>query len=343
MADGTADGRGLQPRRHAASSATGKLDAHRQPDQPGDGDHAAQGDLPQPRTARSGPTSSSRRACSLDHAQGRAGGAGGGGAARAAGHLRLRRRRRQDGRPRGRSRSSSIEGDVAIIRKGLAPGEQVVVDGQNQLRPGARSRAGARRGAGAKAAATRPQGAGAGGRGAAVSISEPFIRRPVATTLLMVGLAARGHRRLPRSCRSSALPQVDYPTIVVSTYLPGASAETMASAVTTPLERQFGQMPALTQMTSVVELRQLADHAAVHARPQHRRRRAGRAGGDQRGVEPAAAHAAGAADLQQEQPRRHADPHARRQLATRCRSARSTTTPTRSSRRRSRRSRASAW
>src|SRR5262245_26356049 len=49
----------------------------------------------------------------------------------------------------------------------------------------------------------------------------------------------------------SALPQVDYPTIVVSTTLPGASAETMASAVTTPLERQFGQMPSLTQMTSV--------------------------------------------------------------------------------------------
>ncbi len=49
----------------------------------------------------------------------------------------------------------------------------------------------------------------------------------------------------------SALPQVDYPTIVVSTYLPGASADTMASAVTTPLERQFGQMPSLTQMTSV--------------------------------------------------------------------------------------------
>src|SRR5205807_8741459 len=54
-----------------------------------------------------------------------------------------------------------------------------------------------------------------------------------------------------RQLSVSALPQVDYPTIVVSTYLPGASAETMTSAVTTPLERQFGQMPALAQMTSV--------------------------------------------------------------------------------------------
>ncbi len=81
-------------------------------------------------------------------------------------------------------------------------------------------------------------------------VSEPFIRRPVATTLLMAGLLLVGlaaFTQLP----VSALPQVDYPTIVVSTFLPGGSAETMASAVTTPLERQFGQMPALTQMTSV--------------------------------------------------------------------------------------------
>jgi multidrug efflux pump len=83
-----------------------------------------------------------------------------------------------------------------------------------------------------------------------VSISEPFIRRPVATTLLMIGLllaGLTGYRTLP----VAALPQVDYPTIVVSTQLPGASADTMASAVTTPLERQFGQMPSLAQMTSV--------------------------------------------------------------------------------------------
>ncbi|HEY1587931.1 MAG TPA: efflux RND transporter permease subunit, partial [Polyangia bacterium] len=83
-----------------------------------------------------------------------------------------------------------------------------------------------------------------------MSISEPFIRRPVATTLLMIGVALAGmlgYRQLP----VAALPQVDYPTIVVATQLPGASAETMASAVTTPLERQFGQMPSLTQMTSV--------------------------------------------------------------------------------------------
>jgi multidrug efflux pump len=83
-----------------------------------------------------------------------------------------------------------------------------------------------------------------------MSISEPFIRRPVATTLLMIGLFLSGvvaFRQLP----IAALPQVDYPTIVVSTYLPGASAQTMAESVTTPLERQFGQIPSLAQMTSV--------------------------------------------------------------------------------------------
>jgi multidrug efflux pump len=82
------------------------------------------------------------------------------------------------------------------------------------------------------------------------SISEPFVRRPVATTLLVMGILIAGivaFRALP----VSALPQVDYPTIVVSTFMPGASGQTMSATVTTPLERQFGQMPALSQMTSV--------------------------------------------------------------------------------------------
>ena len=83
-----------------------------------------------------------------------------------------------------------------------------------------------------------------------MNVSAPFIRRPVGTSLLMVGLLIGGlvaFRQLP----VSALPQVDYPTIVVSTNLPGASAETMVSAVTTPLERQLGQIPGLAELTSV--------------------------------------------------------------------------------------------
>jgi len=83
-----------------------------------------------------------------------------------------------------------------------------------------------------------------------VNVSEPFIRRPVGTSLLMIGVLAGGligYRQLA----VSALPQVDYPTIVVSTILPGASADTMVSAVTTPLERQLGQIPSLASLTSV--------------------------------------------------------------------------------------------
>ena len=79
--------------------------------------------------------------------------------------------------------------------------------------------------------------------------SRPFILRPVATTLLMVGILLVGvvaYRQLP----VSALPQVDYPTIQVQTFYPGASPDVMASSVTAPLERQFGQIPGLNQMTS---------------------------------------------------------------------------------------------
>src|SRR5712664_2044657 len=79
--------------------------------------------------------------------------------------------------------------------------------------------------------------------------SKPFIIRPVATSLLMAGILLAGmaaYRQLP----VSALPQVDYPTIQILTFFPGASPSVMASSVTTPLERQFGQIPGLNQMTS---------------------------------------------------------------------------------------------
>jgi multidrug efflux pump len=79
--------------------------------------------------------------------------------------------------------------------------------------------------------------------------SRTFILRPVATSLLMVGVLLAGivaFRQLP----VSALPEVDYPTIQVATTYPGASPDVVASSVTAPLERQFGQMPGLQQMTS---------------------------------------------------------------------------------------------
>ena len=77
-----------------------------------------------------------------------------------------------------------------------------------------------------------------------MSVSSPFIHRPIATSLLGVAVmlgGALGYWWLP----VSALPQVDFPTIQVTTQLPGASPDTIASLVTAPLERQFGQIPAL--------------------------------------------------------------------------------------------------
>src|SRR5215471_6842961 len=82
-----------------------------------------------------------------------------------------------------------------------------------------------------------------------VSPSRTFILRPVATSLLMAAILLSGfvaYRMLP----VSALPQVDYPTIQILTFYPGASPDVIASSVTAPLERQFGQMPGLNQMTS---------------------------------------------------------------------------------------------
>ena len=82
-----------------------------------------------------------------------------------------------------------------------------------------------------------------------MNVSEIFILRPVATTLLMAAIMLSGivaYTFLPLS----TLPEVDYPTIQVQTFYPGASPEVMTSSVTAPLERQLGQMPGLNQMTS---------------------------------------------------------------------------------------------
>lgn len=79
--------------------------------------------------------------------------------------------------------------------------------------------------------------------------SRLFIVRPVATVLTMIAILLAGalaYRQLP----VSALPQVDYPTIQVMTFYPGAGPDVMTSSITAPLERQFGQMPGLNQMTS---------------------------------------------------------------------------------------------
>src|SRR5271170_6959302 len=82
-----------------------------------------------------------------------------------------------------------------------------------------------------------------------MNLSRPFIRRPVGTTLLTIGIALAGaiaYKVLP----VSALPQVDFPTISVGASLPGASADIVASSIATPLERQFAHISGITEMTS---------------------------------------------------------------------------------------------
>ncbi len=82
-----------------------------------------------------------------------------------------------------------------------------------------------------------------------MNISAPFIRRPIATALLMVGLLAASLAAYPL-IPVAALPNVNYPTLTVTAQLPGADPQTMASSVASPLELQFGEIPGLKQMTS---------------------------------------------------------------------------------------------
>src|SRR5271163_157433 len=86
-----------------------------------------------------------------------------------------------------------------------------------------------------------------------MNISLPFINRPIATSLLMAGIFLVGLVAYPM-LPVAPLPQVDFPTIVVSAQLPGASPETMASSVAQPLETQFAQISGVSQMTSVSTL-----------------------------------------------------------------------------------------
>ncbi len=89
-----------------------------------------------------------------------------------------------------------------------------------------------------------------------MNVSAPFIKRPVATKLLTAALFLSGALAYPSLPAVSTLPEVAYPTITVFVFanLPGASPETMASAVATPLERMFGRIAGVTQMTSLSQL-----------------------------------------------------------------------------------------
>ena len=145
---------------------------------------------------------------------------------------------------------------TASIATGLAPGEQVVIDGVDKLRAGQHGAGAQRGGRRERAAHTRR-----------MNPSRPFILRPVAT-VAADGRASCWPASSPTgSCRSRRCRRSIIPTIQVLTFYPGASPDVMASSVTAPLERQFGQVPGLNQMTSTSSERQLGHHAAVRPRP----------------------------------------------------------------------------
>ena len=163
------------------------------------------------------------------------------------------------------------QGQVTILDSGVTPGQKVVVDGADRLRQGApvtvsqARQGGGGQGSGAGQAPAdaqcaqaerqaAPSKAATGStniRSSSESESVPAIYSAPGSDLAADGghsaCGRRGYEQLP----VSALPEVDYPIIQVLTFYPGAGPEVMASSVTAPLERQFGQMPGLKQMTSV--------------------------------------------------------------------------------------------
>ncbi len=162
-----------------------------------------------------------------------------------------------------------------------------------------------------------------------MSLTDPFVRRPIMTTLVMASILGAGllaYTKLP----VSDLPSVDFPTISISAGLPGASPETMASSVALPLEKEFSTIAGIESMTSTSSLGSSTITPPVRPRPQYRRRRTGRTGRDLAGpARPPDRHAL-AAFFPEGESRRAADPPHRRLFGL-LPSARSMTSPTRSS------------
>ena len=218
------------------------------------------------------------------------------------------------------------DGGRAVVTKGLSGNETVVVSGQSRLAPGTHVKAtdaSKTRAAGTPArpprhhrqriaqpasgqpstSCTAPSAQDA----IAMSISTPFIRRPIATSLLTAAIFLSGLVAYPL-LPVAPLPNVQFPTLTVTAQYPGASPETMASTVATPLETEFGQMlPGLTQMTSASVLGIHPDHAAVRSQHRSRQRRNAGAGGDERRAGLAAEGHADPADVPRDQSGRQPD------------------------------------
>ncbi len=150
-----------------------------------------------------------------------------------------------------------LDDDIAVIASGVVAGDTIVVDGQSRLKPGAkvkhdggqrcrREERGSRRRQECRRHLSRQDPAAGGTR---PPLAEWFIRHPIGTVLLTVGLVLLGAIAYPM-LPLAPLPEVELPTIQISGSLPGASPETMASAVATPLEVQLSGVPGTREMTS---------------------------------------------------------------------------------------------
>jgi len=137
-----------------------------------------------------------------------------------------------------------------------------------------------------------------------MNLSATVHRAPVATTLLAIGIALAGLFAFTNACRLRRLPQVDFPTISVQASLPGASPETVATIVASPLERHLGSIADVTEMTS--QSRSLGAGITLQfgLKSRHRRRRARRAGGNQCVARRSSHSAQKQSDLPQGQSRR---------------------------------------
>ena len=168
-----------------------------------------------------------------------------------------------------------------VITKGLSGRETVVVSGQSRLAPGMHVNATDVSKASAQCAADLSQ---IFQDVLAMSISTPFIRRPIATSLLTAAIFLAGLVAYPL-LPVAPLPNVQFPTLTVTAQYPGASPETMASTVATPLETEFGQMlPGLSQMTSASVLGTTQITLQFGLGTDLGERRDAGAGGDERGA-----------------------------------------------------------
>ena len=143
-------------------------------------------------------------------------------------------------------------------------------------------------------------------RAPTMNISEPYIRRPVATSLLMTAIGFVGLVALP-FLPVAPLPQVDFPTISVNATLQGASAETMAASVAAPLERQFEQIPGGHATDLGERLERDLHHHPIRSQPQHQFRGPDMQGGDHGRGQDAATADVGPTELQEGQPGQFTD------------------------------------